>query len=68
MRKDRLKMALVGFLAGLGIGSAIGVLLMLLVNLFEKPVLHITWGNVLTFGVVLGLAMAIYMVHPPFGD
>jgi hypothetical protein len=61
-----------GFLLGLGAGCALNYLFLIGMNAFlrwmERPPRDITWGGVLPAGILLGLALAVNMLHPPCGD
>ena len=70
--KERAKLALFGFIIGFILGSGLNYLGLLLQNWLSqstvlKPV-EITFGNVLPFGIIMGLAMAAAMWSQIFGD
>ena len=72
MENNRAVWAIVGFIIGAMAGSGLIYLLLLMTNVFyrllDKPLIPITWGQVLPVGVLIGLALALNMLNHPFGD
>jgi hypothetical protein len=72
VEEHRLGWALTGFLVGFGFGSLVGWLAIHLNNLLCHrlgcPMHGITLASLLPFAIMMGLAMAANMLHPPFGD
>ncbi len=72
MENNRAVWAVVGFIIGAVAGSGLSYLLLLLTNVFsrllDKPLIRITWGQVLPLGILIGLALALNMLNTPFGD
>jgi hypothetical protein len=72
MHNQTLERALIGFLVGGVMGYGFSYLFLFITNqisnwLGREPV-QITWTSGLPLGILMGLAMAINMAHPPFGD
>lgn len=72
MTSNRMGWAFFGFLVGTALGSGFGYLLLLFFDQVSrwlgKPVMAITWAQVLPIGVLIGISTAINMYRPPLGD
>ena len=72
MENNRAVWAVVGFIIGGVAGSGLIYLLLLLTNVFyrllDKPLIPISWGQVLPLGIFIGLGIALNMLNNPFGD
>jgi hypothetical protein len=66
------KWVVLGFLTGAGMGAGLSVIMMMIYNflvpLFGGEVVKITWAGIWPVSLIFGLAMAINVLHPPFGD
>jgi hypothetical protein len=60
------------FMLGAGMGAGLSFVMMMVYNLIVPctggEVVKFTWASVWPVSLILGLAMAANMLHPPFGD
>jgi hypothetical protein len=73
MDKDQtIEHALVGLLVGGARGYGLSYLFVLITNMLNewlnREPIQFTWKSWLTLAILMGLALAINMAHPPFGD
>ena len=73
MDKDQTREhALIGFLVGGALGYGLSYLFGLITNLINgwlnRAPIQFTWKSGLPLAILMGLALAINIAHPPFGD